>query len=211
MAYGNFKTVEEVARTFDIAAGKRESFIGQKKIEVPECLFSMIAENISDSLTFVNETTICERIISPVLHIVVKQHDQLKVWSHIAYNIDESKGLVGEPDYLIAPRTKYGEMAKPSLCVIEAKRDDFAQGWAQALAEMVASSLLGAHVCYAVVTTGKSWEFGKLEQNVFTVDPVSISAADTLQKTFNILNWLFDVVAKLDADSGAAERRLAAA
>ncbi len=199
MAYSIFKTVEEVARTFDITAGERKPFIGQKKMQVPECLFSMIAENISDSLSFVNETTICERIISPVLHVVAKQYDKLKVWSHISYNIDEQKGLIGEPDYLIAPKTKYGDMARPSLCVIEAKRDDFVQGWAQALAEMVASSLLGAQLCYAVVTTGKSWEFGKLEQNVFTVDPVAISAADNLQKTFNVLNWLFDVVAKLES------------
>ncbi len=64
---------------------------------------------------------------------------------------------------------------------------------------MVASSIVGAQLCYAVVTTGKSWEFGKLEQNVFTVDPVAISAADNLQKTFNVLNWLFDVVAKLES------------
>ena len=200
MAYGTFKTVAEVARTFDIAAGERESFIGQKEIQVPEYHFSMIAENISDSLSFVNETTICERIISPVLHIVAKNYDKLKVWSHVAYNVDETKGLVGEPDYLIAPRTKYGDMARPSLCVIEAKRDDFAQGWAQALAEMVASSLLGAQVCYAVVTTGKSWEFGKLEQNVFTVDPVAVSAADNLQKTFEMLNWMFKEVSKIDSD-----------
>lgn len=199
MVYGTFKTVAEVARTFDIAAGERESFIGQKEIRVPECLFSMIAENISDSLSFVNEITICERIISPVLHIVAKNYDKLKVWLHVAYNVDETKGLIGEPDYLIAPRTKYGDMARPSLCVIEAKRDDFAQGWAQALAEMVASSLLGAQVCYAVVTTGKSWEFGKLEQNIFTVDPVAVSAADNLQKTFEMLNWLFEVVSQIES------------
>lgn len=200
MAYGTFKTVTEVARAFDIEAGERRPFIGQKEIRVPECLFSIIAENISDSLSFVNETTICERIISPVLHIVAKNYDKLKVWSHVAYNVDEAKGLVGEPDYLIAPRTKYGDMARPSLCVIEAKRDDFAQGWAQALAEMVASSLLGAQVCYAVVTTGKSWEFGKLEQNVFIVDPVAVSAADNLQKTFEVLNWMFKEVSKIDSD-----------
>jgi len=101
---------------------------------------------------------------------------------------------VGEPDYLIARRSKYGGMEKPSLCVIEAKRDDFDGGWTQALAEMVASS--GADTCYAVVTTGKIWEFGKLENKIFTVDPISISATDNLQKTFNILNWFFDKISK---------------
>ena len=46
MAYGTFKTVEEVARTFDIAVGERISFIAQKEMDVSECLFAMIAENI---------------------------------------------------------------------------------------------------------------------------------------------------------------------
>nr|VFK61438.1 MAG: hypothetical protein BECKTUN1418F_GA0071002_12552 [Candidatus Kentron sp. TUN]VFK65295.1 MAG: hypothetical protein BECKTUN1418D_GA0071000_13271 [Candidatus Kentron sp. TUN]VFK70370.1 MAG: hypothetical protein BECKTUN1418E_GA0071001_12592 [Candidatus Kentron sp. TUN] len=82
-------------------------------------------------------------------------------------------------------------MARPALCVIEAKRGDFEFGWTQALAEMVASSLSGAAFCYGVVTTGKHWEFGRLVNSVFTVDTVSISAPDNLQKTLNALNWLF--------------------
>jgi hypothetical protein len=194
MAYGNFKTVEEVARKFDIEVANKTAFTSQKEINVLEPLFSIVTESLNDDLSFVNEVTICERIISPILNIVSRNYERLNVWSHISYNIDEKKGLVGEPDYLIAPRTKYGGMAKPSLCVIKAKRDDFDEGWAQALTEMVASSLLEASLCYGVVTTGKIWEFGKLEDNVFTRDPISISATDNLQKTFNILNWLFDKI-----------------
>ncbi len=196
MAYGHFKTVEEVAIKFDIEVAKNTPFIRQRELDVQETLFLLITENIRDDLSFINEITICEKIISPILHIVAKNYAQLNVWSHVPYNIDEQKGLVGELDYLIAPRTKYGGMARPSLCVIEAKRDNFDEGWTQALAEMVASSLSGADLCYGVVTTGKTWEFGKLEQEVFTVDPVSVSAADNLQKTFNILNWMFDIIAQ---------------
>ncbi len=196
MAYGNFKTVEEVARKFDIEVANKTAFTRQKEINVLEVLFSIITENINDSISFINETAICERIISPILNTVSRNYERLNVWSHVSYNIDEKKGLVGEPDYLIAPRTKYGGMARPSLCIIEAKHDDFDGGWAQALAEMVASSLLDAALCYGVVTTGKTWEFGKLEDNVFTIDPISISATDNLQKTFNILNWMFDKISK---------------
>ncbi|EDN67716.1 conserved hypothetical protein [Beggiatoa sp. PS] len=196
MAYGNFKTVEEVARKFDIEVTNKITFTHQKEINVLKSLFSVVKEHLNDDLSFVNEVTICERIISPILNIVSRNYERLNVWSHVSYNVDEKKGLVGEPDYLIAPRTKYGGMAIPSLCVIEAKRDNFDEGWTQALAEMVASSLLGASLCYGVVTTGKTWEFGQLEDNVFTVDPISISATDNLQKTFNILNWMFDQISK---------------
>jgi hypothetical protein len=196
MAYSNFKTVEEVARKFDLEVANKTAFTSQKEINVLESLFSIITENINDGLSFVNEVTICERIISPILIFVSRNYERSNVWSHVSYNVDEKKGLVGEPDYLIAPRTKYGGMARPSLCIIEAKRDDFEEGWAQALAAMVASSLLDAKLCYGVVTTGKTWEFGKLEDSVFTLDPISISATDNLQKTFNIINWMFDKISK---------------
>jgi hypothetical protein len=194
MSYGKFNTIEEVARKFDIEVANKTAFVSQKEIKILDTLLVILTENINDDISFINETTICERIISPILNIVSRNYEQLNVWSHVSYNIDETKGLVGEPDYLIAPRTKYGSMAKPSLCVIEAKRDDFDKGWAQAMAEMVASSLLDAKICYGIVTTGKIWEFGKLENNVFTIDPISISATDNLPKTFNTLNWMFDKI-----------------
>nr|VFJ45211.1 MAG: hypothetical protein BECKFM1743C_GA0114222_1002211 [Candidatus Kentron sp. FM]VFJ46553.1 MAG: hypothetical protein BECKFM1743A_GA0114220_100388 [Candidatus Kentron sp. FM]VFK06361.1 MAG: hypothetical protein BECKFM1743B_GA0114221_100156 [Candidatus Kentron sp. FM] len=196
MAYGTFKTVEEVAIKFDIEVAGKTAFMGQKALEVPAPRLEMVIENFHDDMSFINEVTICEQIISPILTIVSRNHKPIGVWSHVPYNVDEKAGLVGEPDYLIAPRTKYGGMARPALCVIEAKRDDFDLGWAQALAEMVASASSGAPFCYGVVTTGKLWEFGRLTNDAFTVDPVSVSALKNLQDTFDALNWLFGEIAK---------------
>nr|VFJ64874.1 MAG: hypothetical protein BECKFW1821C_GA0114237_100662 [Candidatus Kentron sp. FW] len=196
MAYGTFKTVEEVATEFDIEVAGKTTFMGQEALKVPVPRFDMVMENFHDDMSFINEVTICEQIISPILTIVSRNHDPLRVWSHVPYNVDEKAGLVGEPDYLIAPRTKYGGMARPALCVIEAKRDDFEFGWAQALAEMVASTLSGATFCYGVVTTGKLWEFGKLADGAFTVDTLATSTPRNLQETFDALNWLFGEIAK---------------
>ncbi|EDN69327.1 conserved hypothetical protein [Beggiatoa sp. PS] len=190
MAYGKFKSVAEVAEKFDITVADKTPFIEQKAIQILEVYFYDITEKLTDNINFINEITICEAIIRPILSLVLKNYEHLKIWSHVPYNIDEEKGLVGEPDYLIAPKTKYGAMAIPSLCIIEAKKDDFDEGWTQALAEMVASSLLKAPVCYGVVTTGKLWEFGKLDKGVFTVDTTSISATTELQRVFNTLNWV---------------------
>jgi hypothetical protein len=148
---------------------------------------------LNDGMNFINEATICERIIRPTLDLVEVKYELLHIWSHVPYNIDKKKGLVGEPDYLIAPRTQYGDMSIPPLCIIEAKQEKFAEGWAQALAEMVAASFQGAKISYGVVTTGKIWEFGQLKGNLYIKDPASVSATDDLQKVFDILNWLFDV------------------
>ncbi|MCK5522148.1 MAG: hypothetical protein KAI83_03350 [Thiomargarita sp.] len=190
MAYGKFKSVEEVATKFDIEVADRTAFISEKKREILDVFLSMITKNLKDDTSYINEFAVCDAIIRPILGIVAENYN-LKVWSHLSYNVDEEKGLVGEPDYLIAPKTKYGAMARPSLCIIEAKRDDFDQGWAQALSEMVASSLLGASICYGIVTTGAIWQFGKLNENVFVIDPKYISATTELQRVFNTINWIF--------------------
>lgn len=193
MAYGTFNSVTEVATKFDIKVDKETTFVNTKNIEIPNILFSMIEKKLRDRINYVSEYAICETMIRPILDIIA-ENSPLKIWSHVAYNVDKEKGLIGEPDYLIALKNKYGGMATPVLCVIEAKKENFDEGWTQALAEMVASSILGATTCYGIVTTGAFWQFGKLENGVFIIDPVSISALRELQYIFNIINWIFDEI-----------------
>lgn len=191
MPYGKFESIAEVARKFDITVSGSVSFIERLKIEIPDYYFKNLEKKLLDDLNFINETTICERIISPILELVSEQYESLKLWSHVSYNVDQEKGLIGEPDYLVAPKTKYGDMGVPPLCIVEAKKDNFEQGWTQALAEMVAASLQGADICYGVVTTGNIWVFGKLEQQVFIREPKKFSATIDLQEIFEVLNWVF--------------------
>lgn len=190
MPYSSFKSVGEVSQKFDIEV-RTEQFATTKEIQIPEIVFSRIAEKLREDAYFINEFAICEHIISHILDAVAEQHRHLLVWSHISFNVDKEQDLVGEPDYLIAPKTKHGVMAVPPLCVMEAKQEKWNEGWAQTLAEMYAASLQGAKMCYGVVTTGKAWEFGKLENNIFTKDPTQISATEDLQKVFDVLHWLF--------------------
>ncbi|MCI5134442.1 MAG: hypothetical protein D3920_05070 [Candidatus Electrothrix sp. AW2] len=194
MPYGTFGSVAEVARKFDITVSGNVSFIERTAIAIPAHDFIRIEKKLIEELNFINEPTICERIISPILELVSEQYEELKIWSHLPYNVDQEQGLVGEPDYLVAPRTKYGDMGVPPLCIVEAKKDNFEQGWTQALAEMVAASLQGADICYGVVTTGKIWEFGKLEKGMFTRDPQQISATRELQVVFDTFNWVFSEI-----------------
>jgi len=191
MSYGQFQSVSEVARIFDIEVSGNKPFVGKLQIDVPNSDFKRIEKKLGDDLNFINKTTICERIISPILELVSDNYESLKIWSHVPYNVDKEKGLVGEPDYLIAPKTKYGDMDVPPLCVIEAKKDDFEEGWTQALSEMVAASLQGREICYSVVTTGNTWEFGYLENKVFIREPTKFSATVNLQEIFEVLNWVF--------------------
>ncbi|HDN27882.1 MAG TPA: hypothetical protein ENG03_12475 [Thioploca sp.] len=121
-----------------------------------------MTEKLNSTISFINEVATCEDIIKPILNLVEKKYEALQVWSHVTYNVDKEKGLVGEPDYLIAPMTAQALMSTPPICVIEASPDKFDEGWAPALAEMIAAGSQGMEICYSVVTTGKAWEFAKL-------------------------------------------------
>ncbi len=190
MPYGQFESVEQVASIFSIKV-KDGSIINSKSLEISELLLNNIKRRLLDSLSFRNEATICNKVITPILNIVAENNKPLNVWIEEPFNVDKEKSLVGEPDYLIAPATDYGGMELPPLCIIEAKKQDWDKGWAQALAEMVAASIKGAEICYSVVTTGKIWQFGQLEDSLFIKDPNQISATRELQVVFDTLNWVF--------------------
>ena len=191
MSYGKFESVAQVAIIFDVEV-KSTPLLQEvnRSIEVPVYKIDEIKEFLSDDISFRNENSIRHQIITPILNVVVRHYKPLKLWIEEPFNVDEDKGLTGKPDYLIASKTKIGEMSLPPLCIIEAKKANFDEGWTQALAEMVAASIKGVKVCYGAVTTGKIWEFGKLESSVFERDLNSVSTQD-LQKVFNTLYWLF--------------------
>ncbi|MDM8521378.1 hypothetical protein QUF64_15130 [Anaerolineales bacterium HSG6] len=73
------------------------------------------------------------------------------------------------------------------------------------MAEMYAASTQGTTMCYAVVTTGEDWQFGKFnrENALFIKQLSKISVLDendepgNLQKLFDTLNWLFDQASKV--------------
>ena len=50
MAYGHFKTIEEVARKFDIEVVNKMTFVKQEKINIEDILFSMLLNSIGENL-----------------------------------------------------------------------------------------------------------------------------------------------------------------
>ena len=69
-------------------------------------------------------------------------------------------------DFVVAPKRAY--LANPLLCVADAKKDDFAKGRVQCLAEMAAcrwsNRQRGVEVeIYGIVSNGQAWQFFKLD------------------------------------------------
>jgi hypothetical protein len=104
--------------------------------------------------------------------------------------------LSGEPDYFFsASSDKVIDklINTPLLAVVEAKKQDFDEGWGQCLAEMIACQKINQDdsiTVYCIVSTGIFWEFSKLEENSFTKHPLSYSISDP-QKVFGNLDFVF--------------------
>ncbi len=77
--------------------------------------------------------------------------------------------------------------------VAEAKRENFNAGWAQSLAEMIAAQRFNHEEqteIFGIVTTGNFWQLGKLRERLLTMEVVSYSALEDLQRLLNVLNWI---------------------
>ena len=189
MAFSDFQNIEQVIGQYPLEI-RSENFIPDVALELPE----LFIENLNFSLEMrsVDESEVFfrENFIFPFLHQAWKRHRKLKLWSHRSLIYDRE--LYGEPDYLVSAVIEGvidKLINKPFLAVAEAKKEDFTKGWAQCLAEMIACQKINEDesvVIYGIVPTGLVWEFGKLEQDIFTKHIFSYSIKDPNQ-IFGIL------------------------
>jgi hypothetical protein len=136
-------------------------------------------------------------IIFPILKTVWKNfRSKLLLWSH--RSLGKNAEISGIPDYIIAKRSPYGRvMDLPFLVMIEAKKDDFDEGWGQCLAQMITAQSLNKDTekIYGIVTNGKFWEFGQLAEHTFTKHSESYSLQD-LNTLYNVLYYLLELCEK---------------
>ena len=192
MPYGTFATYEDVATKFKIKLTE-QSFVQRSNIAVDKALLDFVSFSLKTRRSYVSENAICESIISPILNIVAKNNG-IPVWSHVRFDVSEEEGLVGIPDFIIAPAAEIGTVFRnPVICIAEAKKENFNEGWAQALAEMIAAQKFNGtqeQDIFGIVTTGNFWQFGKLRNNILTMEITSCSAVENLQHLLDMLNWI---------------------
>ena len=193
MPFSEFKTIGAVVQKFQVRyteANFIEPLAFQISDYFQEDLALMMREGVVDN----SEFAICENLIYPVLKEVWKQYRQyFLLWSHQALTFDNT--LTGFPEYILAQRSPLGKVVfdKPYLLLVEAKQDNFEAGWAQCLSEMIAAQRLNQApptTVFGIVSNGSSWQFGKLEAEVFTrhILPYSIFELEPL---FAAVNYIF--------------------
>jgi hypothetical protein len=195
MAYNNF-TLNSVKDLFEL-----------KIKDAPFCESLPLAEPTPELLTVLNrwfpiaqaartEKALSEILVSPILleaRTIVEERVQL--FSGEEFDVDRERGLNGFCDFLFSRSDERLTIDAPVLMVVEAKRGEIELGQGQCVAEMVAAQIYNQAksknipVVYGCVTSGRSWQFLKLEGSNVTVD-LNNYPFMPIQKILGILKWM---------------------
>ena len=196
MSFSQFKNIADVQKAYNIRYAE-SSFISSIEIMVPPVLIEEFEFNKENIDIFSSEASRSELIVSPLLRSVYKNHSKnYSFW--IQKPIAFDKVLSGTPDYIFSKRSSLGKtvLETPIVIVVEAKKNDFEQGWGQCLAELVASQKINNNdkkSVYGIVTDGNLWQFGRLNTDLFTKNEKNYTI-DDLQELYGALEYLANLV-----------------
>ncbi len=198
MAFSDYKNIEQVQTEFNISY-QEKPFIVASELEPPAVFLEEFAFNREYLSIYSSEGARAEAVIFPILREVYKPYSQnYELWIQRSLTYDQK--LTGTPDYLVSVRSPLGKtvLTLPIVVVVEAKRNDFEQGWGQVLAGLVAAQKLNGQPereVYGIVTDGKRWEIGKLRRNNFIQNTLGY-AVDELPQLFGVIKTVFDAATK---------------
>ena len=194
MAFSDFKAIPDVQERFDIKHVEND-FVRIEETAAPSAQFLQELEFSRQHINiFASEGARCETIIYPILREVYKGYaESYALWVKKSLAHDEI--LSGTPDYFISTRSELGMLVvgKPLIILVEAKKNDFEEGWGQCLAELVAAQKINDNLdfpVYGIVTDGERWQFGKLVGDAFTQNRTSFSI-DNLSALFGAIDTVF--------------------
>lgn len=197
MAYNNF-TLPEVTERFDLTL-TGSAFCADLPVAVPSELFSAIFEEwFPLAQQARSEKAKSELLISPVLLEVRKLvHNSIELFSGEEFSVDRERGLNGFCDFLLSKSTTPYIIQAPVIMLVEAKRGELDLGLGQCIAEMVAAQLFNINknqeipIIYGSVTSGRNWQFLKLEDRNVTIDPNEYQITP-VERILGILKWMIE-------------------
>jgi hypothetical protein len=193
MPFTIYKGIGDVLKAYHITSNEID-FVVETPLQLTDAFKADIEFSLRELVFDNSEYAVCENLIYPALKEVYKHHkDKLSLWSHQPIHYDEA--LCGIPDYTVAKRSPLGKFVfdQPFFIAVEAKRDAFAEGWGQCLAEMVAMQKINAEShqpVFGLVSNGKLWEFGQLVGDQFTKN-IKVYTIYDLTELMNALNGVF--------------------
>jgi hypothetical protein len=197
MAYAEF-TFQKLETDLQLLIEEADLYATIIPVEISSLLADILKETVPLALAINTEKARSELIIAPVLVELRKifKH-QVSLFSGIEFNVDPQKGLTGVCDFIISASPKQILVTAPIINIVEAKNENIKSGIPQCVAEMYAAQLFnqgrGIEVpyIYGVVTTGSSWKFMQLQENLVVIDSVEYFI-DNIGKIMGILIYMVE-------------------
>jgi hypothetical protein len=176
MAYRNFKE-NDIKDKLHLQEDRALLFHNIEKKEASEFLKEFLKE--TKKLNPDSEKAISEMIVFPILLELCRRNDSyITIYSGETLNVDKTKGLNGECDFIVSRNTKSLAINTPILTLVEAKGTEkmIKHGIPQCVAQMKGAKLynekrnMPINVIYGCVTSGDEWLFLKLEGDTITFD-----------------------------------------
>ena len=204
MAFSDFKAIPEVQEKFRIRHLENDFIETQHTVRPSDQFLQELEFSRQYIDVLASESARCEAVIFPVLREVYKgyaEHYALWIRKPITYD----NVLNGTPDYFISTRSELGKLVvgTPLIMLVEAKKNDFEQGWGQCLSELVAAQKINAEPdipVYGIVSDGTWWQFGQLVGDTFTQNRTSFST-DNLPVLFSAVDSVFKAASSVNQSS----------
>jgi hypothetical protein len=177
VSYSDF-TLDRVRKTFGLTISDQINiFASVDEVECPPLLAQVLRENVPLALASNTEKSRSEMIIAPILIAVRKYlNNQISLFSGIDFTVDSAQGLNGNCDFIISRSPELLILNAPVVTIVEAKKENINAGLGQCVAEMLAAKLFNERegnniqAIYGTVTTGTTWKFLKLIDQLIEID-----------------------------------------
>ena len=195
MAYNNF-TLDSVKNQFKLRLNDSPFCDLISPIEPQAIILDILNQWLPIAEAARTEKAKSELLVSPIL-IEARRlaSDRVQIFSGEEFNVDRERGLNGFCDFLFSRSDNRLTIDTPVLMLVEAKRGELEIGLGQCVAEMVAAQIYNQSqeqsvpIIYGCVTSGKFWQFLKLEGDRVTVDLTTYPIMP-VQKILGILKWM---------------------
>jgi hypothetical protein len=195
MAYNNF-SLQDIVSQFDLTLIESAFCESLPPVSPKPEFLNIFEQYLPLAQKAKSEKAKSELLVSPILVELLRLADnRVQLFSGEEFNVDRELGLNGFCDFLLSKSTISSIIQAPIVMLVEAKKGELDVGLGQCAAEMVAAQIFNANedktipVVYGCVTSGKLWQFLKLENKDLTLD-LNEYQVTPVERILGILKWM---------------------
>ncbi len=195
MAYNNF-SLQDVIDQFEINLLESTFCDSLPPATAQPAFLTIFEQSLPLAQRARSEKAKSELLVSPILIEVQRLvGDRIHLFSGEEFNVDRERGLNGFCDFLFSRSTTSYIIQAPILMLVEAKKGELDVGLGQCIAEMFAAQIFNQTkdkvipVVYGCVTSGKLWQFLKLEGKDVTID-INEYQVTPVERILGIIHWM---------------------